>query len=326
MEVGKAFALYIISLIAEASLFTIAFIFAILTNIYIKIIIYISLILVWAAVIFSLGFIYIFLTSKMQLVNLKVFNYSFKLFKLANKMIYIVICLSSQISNYINNHKLETYVQNCPFTLTSDLNNSLYFETKRCELYNIYNNSRYKYQYICSYNPLGAWTNEKSKNGLPKIQCVSKVNDITNFEVIDKFTKIYQSMNISELYYCNLVEIPIKNEFVPERYCNTKVPLHYKFNLLFHISYLIVLFFRDLYKYLEEHMLISIERELRNLIRDLINKEDDKCSTDNDEANSNNESFIEEDEINLIVENNNVQKLDMSITDLVENEKKEKQD
>ena len=326
MEVGKGFALYIISLIAEASLFTIAFIFAILTNIYIKIIIYISLILVWAAVIFSLGFIYIFLTSKMQLVNLKVFNYSFKLFKLANKMIYIVICLSSQISNYINNYKLDTYVQNCPFTLTSDLNNSLYFETKRCELYNIYNNSRYKYQYICSYNPSGAWTNEKSKNGLPKIQCVSKVNDLTNFEVINEFTKIYQSMNISELYYCNLVEIPIKNEFVPERYCNTKVPLHYKFNLLFHISYLIVLFFRDLYKYLEEHMLISIERELRNLIRDLINKEDDKCSTDNDEANSNNESFIEEDEINLIVENNNVQKLDMSITDSVENGKKEKQD
>ena len=63
-----------------------------------------------------------------------------------------------------------------------------------------------------------------------------------------------------------------------------------------------------------------------NLIRDYVIKEEDSISTDNDEANSNNASFIEEDEVNLIVENNNVQKLDMSIIDLVENGKKEKQD
>ena len=73
-------------------------------------------------------------------------------------------------------------------------------------------------------------------------------------------------------------------------------------------------------------MIKSIEGELRNLLRDYIVKEEDNISTDNDEANSNNASFIEEDEVNLIVENNNVQKLDMSITNLVENGKKEKQD
>ena len=327
MKAGINFAIYIISLIIEAILFTIAFIFTIWADKYIKILSYVSLIIFWITVIYSLAFICIFYVSKMLLANLKVINYSFKFFKQSNKMIYIVITVTGQITNYLNKFKFETYAQNCPFTLSSNLNNSLYFEDKRCELYNIYNNSRYKYQYICSYNPYEYyWKNEKSKDGFQKMQCVPKTNNLSNFEIIDKFAQIYKNMNISELFYCNLVEMPIKNEFIPEKYCNTKVPLHHRYNFLFNISYLIAIIFSEYYKVLVEHMIKSIEGELRNLLRDYIVKEEDNISTDNDEANSNNASFIEEDEVNLIVENNNVQKLDMSITNLVENGKKEKQD
>ena len=327
MKAGINFAIYIISLIIEAILFTIAFIFTIWADKYIKILSYASLIIFWITVIYSLAFICIFYVSKMLLANLKVINYSFKFFKHSNKMIYIVITVTGQITNYLNKFKFETYAQNCPFTLSSNLNNSLYFEAKRCELYNIYNNSRYKYQYICSYNPYEYyWKNDKSKDGFQKMQCVPKTNNLSNFEIIDNFAQIYKNMNISELFYCNLVEMPIKNEFIPEKHCNTKIPLHHKYNFLFNISYLIAIIFSEYYKVLLDHMIKSIEGELRNLLRDYIVKEEDNISTDNDEENSNNASFIEEDEVNLIVENNNVQKLDMSITNLVENGKKEKQD
>ena len=46
------------------------------------------------------------------------------------------------------------YLQECPFLFKSDLipHKILDYEKRRCELYNIYNNSRYKYQYICSYD------------------------------------------------------------------------------------------------------------------------------------------------------------------------------
>ena len=46
------------------------------------------------------------------------------------------------------------YLQECPFLFKSELipHKILDYEKRRCELYNIYNNSRYKYQYICSYD------------------------------------------------------------------------------------------------------------------------------------------------------------------------------
>ena len=197
---------------------------------------------------------------------------------------------------------------------------------KRCELYNIYNNSRYKYQYICSYNPYDDLKDEKTKDGLQKIQCVPKVNDINNFEIIDQFTQIYQDMNISQLFYCNLVEMPIKNDFIPEKDCNNKVPLHNKFNILFQISSLIAFIFKNLYKDLVVYMIKRIEYEILIEIQNYLRKEEEDCSTDNDESNSNNASFIEEDEINVIVENNSVHNIDVNITDLVENEQKGKID
>ena len=71
-------------------------------------------------------------------------------------------------------------------------------------------------------------------------------------------------------------------------------------------------------KIIRSEILIEIER--------IIRESEEDCSTDNDESNSNNVSFIEEDEINMIVENNSVHNIDMNITDLVKNEQKEKQD
>ena len=250
MKVRTKFAIYILSVLTELLLFIIAFIFSIWTKKFIKILSYINLILVLISAIYPLILICIFLISKRILVNSKLMNYYFKFFNLSNVILNFAIFCSCQLLNPYNNYLLHSYSINCPFTLISDLysNNSSYIGEKRCELYNIYNNSRYKYQYICSYNPYDDLKNEKTKDGLQKIQCVQKVKDLKEFEIIDKFTQIYQEMNISQLFYCNLVEMPMKNDFIPEKYCNYKESFILKLNIPIFLSYLIVLLFSDLYK------------------------------------------------------------------------------
>ena len=324
MKIGIKFAIYILLIIIELLLYTIAIIISILSSKLIKILFYINLTLLFFTAIYPLIIICIFFISKKKLFNSKVYKFLIPSNVVLNAMLYFSI----EIIHFYNYQGFSTFINNCPFTLTSDLysNNSSHFEKKRCELYNIYNNSRYKYQYICSYNPYDDLKDEKTKDGLQKIQCVPKVNDINNFEIIDQFTQIYQDMNISQLFYCNLVEMPIKNDFIPEKDCNNKVPLHNKFNFLFQISSMIATIFKNLYKDLMVHMIKRIEYEILIEIQNYLRKEEDNCSTDNDESNSNNASFIEEDEINVIVENNSVHNIDMNITDLVENEQKEKQD
>jgi len=241
---------------------------------------------------------------------------------------FLKIYLSLENIIYYNNKRFDTYINYCPFTLSSDLfpNNSSYFETKRCQLYNIYNNSRYKYQYICSYNPYEDLKNEKTKDGLQKIQCAPKINDQNSIKIIDEFIKIYKNKNIIELFYCNLVEMPIKNEFVTKKICNNKGGLYHRIYSLFLITHIIDLIFKFLYVNLVNYMQAKIEEEILNLIERVNRIKEENCSTDNDESNSNNVSFIEEDEINMIVENNTVHNLDMNITDSIEKEKKEKQD
>ena len=50
----------------------------------------------------------------------------------------------------VNLGKFLKYWKYCPYLIT-DLDYNLHFE-RRCELYNINNNCRYLYQYICLYD------------------------------------------------------------------------------------------------------------------------------------------------------------------------------
>ena len=166
---------------------------------------------------------------------------------------------------------------------------------------------------------------EKTNDGMQKMQCVSKKNNPQeNFKLINEFTQTYKKINVSQLYYCNRVDIPIKDEFIPEKFCNEKTmnkKIYHSFRLLF----IIAIIFKDLYLDIEEYCLTIIANDLLNVAQNLLG-EADNCSTDNDEPNSNDESFIEEDDVNMIVENNSIKQLDMDIANLNENDKKEKQD
>jgi len=64
-------------------------------------------------------------------------------FLFLNYVIYLII-LSVNLSKFLN------YWKYCPYLIT-DFDYNLHFE-RRCESYNTNNNSRYLYQYICSYD------------------------------------------------------------------------------------------------------------------------------------------------------------------------------
>ena len=84
--------------------------------------------------------------------------------------------------------------------------------------------------------------------------------------------------------------------------------------------------FNSLYKVLQNELLFRITNDLANEAQRLLNRENDNCSTDNDENNSNNISFDEENDENIIVENSEVIYVDLNIKDYDENAKKSKLD
>ena len=68
--------------------------------------------------------------------------------------IFDFLVFTINIANY------SKYWRNCPFTLSSlDIKDHY---SRRCELYNTNNNSRYMYQYICSYDPTLEFPNSKN--------------------------------------------------------------------------------------------------------------------------------------------------------------------
>ena len=147
------------------------------------------------------------------------------------------------------------YWINCPFTLTDNLNE--HYE-RRCELYKINTNSRYKYQFICSYDPtddfkyeskdsvyqkrrtkrkvLKALTKKIKKNYLA---CVKVNNVIENNDIISLFTKEYE--NICK-YYCSRTNVPEKYSHVNDKDCNNKTKNVFII-VLYCISYVKIFFF-----------------------------------------------------------------------------------
>jgi len=317
--------LYKFFLVVELLVYIFASIFCIWTTKLIKILFYLSFICASISCIYSFIFIYISFDLKFDFLHKeKLFEITNYLFGKINIFLIIVLYLSS-ILNYFNNYYFQAYIKNCPFTSSSDLtsNNSFYFEKRRCELYNIYMNSRYKYQYICSFNASENFKNDMSDDGFDKIICLPKINNTINNDIINKFSILYNNNNVSELFYCNRIDLPKKNQYIKDEYCNNVKDTPSLFLLLF--GFLIMAkSFNKLYKDLQEDLEFRIE--FLNEDEALSISENDNCSTDNEESHSNNISFDEENDENIIVENNEVFNIDLNIKDFFEKEKKPKLD
>ena len=172
-------------------------------------------------------------------------------------ILYEIIVFSIQLKNF------ENYWINCPFTINEPYANLHY--KRRCELYNINNNSRYKYQYICSYdsfedfgyeyktyyNGKVAYTAKSDKKIKREIedefmQCVPVKSVIFDNEIVNSFNEEYLN---EEKHYCGRTNQPKKNNYVKDKECNnnTKKNLFILF-LFISFSQVVFVFLFFLYK------------------------------------------------------------------------------
>ena len=216
--------IYKLILLSQLLIYILAFIFCIWTNIIMKILFYLSFIVISFSSIYSFIFIYISFDLKINYSqNTKLFFFTYDLFGKLNFILQLTLICSKSLYNF-NDIYFQNYLKNCPFTLSSDifLNNTSYYEKRRCELYNIYANSRYKYQYICSYNASKDFESDKSDNGLDKIICIPKINNITNNNIINQFSALYDNDD-NKLFYCNRFDKPIKSAYIKDEICKKKI-------------------------------------------------------------------------------------------------------
>ena len=296
-----------------------------------KILFYFFFISIFSLSIYSIIYIFTILNIKISFIirHYKFYNYVCKIFSKSYIIIFIAFQFTRMIKSFNIDYKI--YHKNCPFNLDSELllyKDSVY-ENRICELYNIYNNSRYKYQYICSYNASDDFKNDKAKDGLDKIICIPKINNIENNDIINKFNKKYNNnkdANDSKLYYCSRIDKPEKNEYIKDEYeyCNMKNSFSDITSLLLILIDFLNLFTKDSFKYLDR----DLSERINNFINQLrlYNYNEDDNDTEYDESNSNNVSFNEEEDSNIIVENNEIYDIDFNIKDYFNNEEKLKKD
>ena len=262
-----------------------------------------------------------------------------------NIFIYTLFILSIFIESLaytINILDYEKYRKVCPFTLDNiDFKNHL---SRRCELYNVNANSRYSFQYICSYDPSNDLKNlelnkdeYESSNKLEIVRCLLANNLIKDNEIIFDFASEYKNIN---KYYCSLVYKPKLNNYINSKECQKD---RSKKNLIFLILIYIQLLFilikgiifkssnnrndRIIQRDIERNSnmngifngLITLNR-LLNLIREVlnmntnINQSSSQASTERSEGIDDNEdSFESEKTKNIIIDNRNDYEISINI-------------
>jgi len=210
---------------------------------------------------------------------------------------------------YYNSLKFSDYFINCPY-LFKDLNNNSPYE-RRCVLYGIYINSRYKYQYMCSY--------DSSKDFIFKLKATIKSNTIICVKIRDKIKSNDALINLDEKnidyykYYCHRTNQPSVYSFdKTNKYCKKEV------NALQWISifliYIRIIYFFIIIRILKKMAINQNIREINNLLRFLsvnlnnlnnnINTGNSTKVTENEQQNGNNEEFVKNNTRNVVIENN----------------------
>ena len=272
-----------------------------------KVLFLISTIILIIINIFSLIYIYIKIDLDINLVNSnKCQRLILNLFIFFNVLLIPLIEFCRILLNIsINLPGYDEYLKDCPFTL---LYNETHHEDRVCQLYNIYNNSRYKYRYICSYNAFNYQKNPIFDN-LDIIKCIPKLKNINN-NIINKFSKIY---NNKQLFYCSRINKPKKNNYIKDEYWNKKVNIPTLFFFIHFIYYALLCY------------QVKILLILNNLYLQYIGLNEEQSNNFNSEAstqyienNINNISFNKEADKNIIVENNEVYNIEVSIKHFAE--------
>ena len=300
-------------------------------------------------ILFKGYFIILFILKKINSVN----QYCF------GKIKNIILCLlfialySEPIVFLLNLSSYDKYKKICAFTL-GNMDIKLHLK-KRCDFYNTNTNSRYSYQYICSYNPTDELKNFKlsekefdTSNKLDIIRCLPVKNLFNNSIIISEFDQEYKDI---DKYYCNIVYKPETNKFIDNAECNKnrytlyKLCLSFLFFQLFFITISITCLKNrennnnnNLQREMDDSDLFRIGAMLRlfnlnrmlMLLRELLNNNNQNTSDSNistqksEKENDNDNNYIEEKNKNIIIDNNIGLEVDVNIKNLYKENKDEK--
>ena len=208
---------------------------------------------------------------------------------------------------YINSLKFTEYFINCPY-LFKDLNNKSSLE-RRCELYDINSNSRYHYQYVCSYDSSKDFIIKlKRKIQTNCIICVRLHNIIMTNDILANLNE----ENNYYKYYCHRTDKPIAYSFdKTNKYCKRKVNTFQWISIF--LVYIRIIYFFIIIRILKKMAINQNIREINNLLRFLslhlnnnnnINTSNSTKVTENEQQNRNNEEFVRNNTRNVVIENN----------------------
>ena len=258
-----------------------------------------------------------------------------------------LILVSELIAFSLNSEYYGRYKKICPFTL-SNVDLKSHFE-KRCEFYNKNDNSRYSYQYICSYNAYNDLedfhpnkNDYETSNELVILRCLEYKNKIDGNYIISEFVKEYNNTN---KYYCSLVYRPKVNNYIDSKECiKDRKTINTLATILLFIQIIFIMIVEPIINSkrngpspIEVNIqlrrennnrfdgiirLFNLERMI-NLIRGLIyinaleNMNDSNVSTEKSERpNENENNFEGEITKNIIVDNNGSFEIDINIKNL----------
>ena len=193
---------------------------------------------------------------------------------------------------------------NCPFVI-DDVNYKDHIR-RRCDLYDRNFNSRYSYQYICSYDPSNDFKYLLSHEIKPdNIVCLKYNNSIKNNNITKSFINVYKK---EKIFYCGRTNKPKKYSNVKPKNCSDS---KYRQMLAFIIlAYLRILFVGWLYCMVYLYPL----EENPNMIPDMVNIS--RKSTIESEISKENENFEAKKTVNIIIEQKKAFIVDVNIQDL----------
>ena len=252
---------------------------------------------------------------------------SFYILSVAYIFIYIVeiYALSINLSIYESD-----FLKNCPYLL-NDLNYNLHLK-RRCELYNINKNSRYLYQYICSYDSSKEFKykdfDKKEKKILSKeispdyVICISAKKFLIDNNIIDLFNKEYKN---TQKYFCSRTNKPKDYTYAKIEDCNNLIKqffIMFLFTIIiFQAPYLLLNYYSLKNKYenlklieenVDEFNLNKVTTEMTNKSQKEINNNSNK----KENFNESNKTFDDS--------NKTINKLSINQTDSLFNDNKDK--
>ena len=222
-----------------------------------------------------------------------------------------------------NSNKYKDFWKNCPF-LMENTNYHNFNSGRICQIYNINKNSRYIYQYICTYDSSKEFQNKITyKINTDNVVCVAVKSLIRN-NIVYMFHYLYKKY--LNKFYCSRATLPKKYEIIKNKDCRTKI---YSYMVISYIlTYLRIFIFLFIVKMIRKkndnnNDYLNLMRRLNELLANIniqINRGNNSNNstrvTEKSNNENNEENFVKQNTKNIIVENNEEFSIDGKIINI----------